>query len=98
MLALEVAALHLLDVIGGVGGELRLESHLRAEWFTLIGRGTTRLCSDWLECPYAIKTQREASNVLSKGFGCLELCLHGIRELAERHLANLGPREEQSGP
>ena len=31
---------------------------------------------------YAIKNQRKARNVTSRGFGCLELIIYGIRELA----------------
>ena len=32
--------------------------------------------------PYAKKNQRKAINAPSRGFGFLELCLYGIRELA----------------
>ena len=32
--------------------------------------------------PYAIKTQQKARNTSVGGFGCLELALYGIRELA----------------
>ena len=35
--------------------------------------------------PYAIKNQRIQEMPLVGGFGCLELVLYGIRELAEQH-------------
>ena len=34
----------------------------------------------------SILTQRKARNVPNRGFGCLELCLYGRRELAEQHV------------
>ena len=50
--------------------------------------------------PYAIKNQRKARNAPSRGhfvpkplvggFGCLELVLYGIRELAKHHYELLG--------
>ena len=35
--------------------------------------------------PYAIKNQRIQEMPLVGGFVCLELCLYGIKELAEQH-------------
>ena len=40
--------------------------------------------------PYAIKNQRKARKPLVGGFGCLELVLYGIRELAKHHYELLG--------
>ena len=40
--------------------------------------------------PYAIKNQRKARKPLVGGFGCLELVLYGIRELAQHHYELLG--------
>ena len=40
--------------------------------------------------PYAIKNQRKARKPLVWGFGCLELVLYGIRELAQHHYELLG--------
>ena len=39
---------------------------------------------------YAIKNQRKARKPLVGGFGCLELVLYGIRELAKHHYELLG--------
>ena len=40
--------------------------------------------------PYVIKNQRKARKPLVGGFGCLELVLYGIRELAQHHYELLG--------
>ena len=45
---------------------------------SIIGRPIIDSFSD----PYAIKNQRKARKPLVGGFGCLELVLYGIRELA----------------
>ena len=57
------------------------------EWSTLF---ETFIRDRWLPCtkrsyyrrPYAIKNQRRAIQSLVGGFGCDELVLYGIRELA----------------
>ena len=63
---------------------------IKAGWSTpLIGRGLLRLCSDWWDLdvadasslrPYRHSLKQEI--LLVGGFGCLELCIYGIRELA----------------
>ena len=45
-------------------------SILRPDWSTLIGRGPSRLCSDWLD------HQHTAQGTIR--ISCLELCLYGI--------------------
>ena len=67
----------------------------KAEWSALIGPVQSRYCpligghldmlkpnNGMLRCPSAIKTQRKTTNSLIRGFGYLELCLYGRRELA----------------
>ena len=66
----------------GEGGALQvaavdLHGVLQPEWSALIGRGTSTLCSDWLDLDVtdAIKTQL---------ISCLLLCPYGIRKPTQR--------------
>ena len=74
---------------GGVESLVDLPAHvllaavLEREWFTLIGRGTSRLCSDWLDLDVGDASSRHPKPP-TRCIPCLSLCLYGVRALYNR--------------